>query len=76
MLEIHATYNKDRLEKLRRMFDADPRRGHPKLYVREHFNLRRLCDRCGQRANHRIAVPSVIVEGPDWVLPFSVRNDG
>ncbi len=76
MPEIHATYNKNRLEKLSHMFDDDPRRGSATLYVREHFNLRRICDSCGQRTNHRIAVPSVIIEGPEWVLPISIRNDG
>jgi hypothetical protein len=76
MVEIHATYDKRRLEKLGGMFDGELRRGNMTLYVQEHFNLKRICDSCGQRTGHRVAVPSVIIEGPTWVLPISVRNDG
>ncbi len=77
MAEVHSTYNKRRLEKLSRMFDGDPRKGNATLYVREHFNLKRLCENCGDRtANRGLAVASVIVEGPSWVLPISVRRDG
>ncbi len=76
-VEIYATYNKTRLEKLGRMFDGDPRRGNPTLYVREHFNLKRLCENCGERTAKRgLAVASVVIEGPSWVLPISVRGDG
>jgi hypothetical protein len=76
MLQLHSTYDKERLEKLSRMFDGDPRHGNMSLYLREHFNLKRVCDSCGRRTAHRIAVPSVIAEGSDWILPFSIRNDG
>ncbi len=75
--EIHATYNKRRLEKLSELFDGDPRKGNATLYVREHFNLKRLCENCGNRTENRgLAVASVVVEGSDWVLPISARHDG
>jgi hypothetical protein len=77
MVEAHDRYDQRRLEKLRSMFDGDPRRGNPTLYVREHFNLRRICDHCGKRSSSdRLAVASVILEGSSWVLPVSIRHDG
>ncbi len=77
MLRIHPTYNKERLEKLSGMFHGDPLQGNVALYVREHFDLKRICERCGRRTTaNRLAVASVIVEGPAWVLPLSLRHDG
>jgi hypothetical protein len=78
MLSIHPTYNKSRLEKLGGMFDGgEPRRGNISLYVREHFDLKRVCEHCGKRTTtNRLAAASVIVEGPAWVLPISLHLDG
>ncbi len=77
MVEIHAAYNKERFEKLGRMFGDDPRQGNATLYVREHFNRKRVCESCGKRTTtQQFAVASVIAEGPSWVLPISVRHDG
>ncbi len=77
MLGIHPTYNKERLEKLSGMFNDDPRQGNMALYVREHFDLKRICERCGTRTTaNRLAVASVIIEGPAWVLPISLQHDG
>lgn len=59
------------------MFADDPRQGSPTLYVREHFDLRRVCGNCGRRVNlKRFAVSSLILEGDTWVLPISVGHDG
>jgi hypothetical protein len=77
MLGIHTAYDKERLEKLSRMFDGDPRHGNMALYVREHFDLKRICERCGKRTTaSRLAVASVIIEGSSWVLPISLAHDG
>jgi hypothetical protein len=77
MAEIHATYNKERLEKLAAMFDGDPRYGNPGLYVKEHFSLRRVCDCCDTRSTEQhLAAASVIVEGAGWVIPISIAHDG
>src|SRR5947209_13834104 len=77
MIEIHTTYNRERFLKLCGMFDGDPRQGNPALYIRGHFDLRRICDDSGKRetATH-LAVASVIIEGDSWVLPISVQHDG
>ncbi len=59
------------------MFGMDPRQGNATLYVREHFNRKRVCESCGTRTStKRLAVPSAIVEGPSWVLPMSVTRGG
>lgn len=77
MVEIHATYDRVRYEKLRAMFGSDPRQGNHALYVKEHFDLKRSCGNCAQRSNSdQIAVPSVLLEGDSWVLPISVQVDG
>ena len=77
MLEVHSTYNKERFEKLNGMFGGDPRQGNATLYVREHFNRKRVCESCGMRTSaQRLAVPSAIVEGHSWVLPISVTRGG
>ena len=77
MAEIHTTYNKDRFEKLRGMFNEDPRFGNAALYVQEHFNLRRVCENCEKRSTSKyLAAASLIVEGDSWVLPFSVTRTG
>ena len=78
MVEIHATYDRARIEKLRGMFGGDPRQGNATLYIREHFDLKRICENCGRRSDpkYRLAVASVIAEGDTWVLPFSIRSDG
>ncbi len=77
MLEVHSTYDKGRLEKLSGMFGNDPRQGNATLYVREHFNRKRICESCGTRTTaKRLAIASAIVEGPSWVLPISVSRDG
>jgi hypothetical protein len=77
MLSIHATYDRSRLEKLDGMFGDDARQGNMTLYVREHFDLKRICERCGKRTTaNRLAVASIIIEGPAWVLPISLQHDG
>ena len=77
MVEIHRTYNKQRLEKLWGMFGNDLRQGHPALYVREHFNLKRACENCETRGTIKfLAAASLVVEGDDWVVPFSVTVNG
>ena len=77
MLQVHATYNSTRVEKLRGMFGSDARQGNEALYVRRHFDLKRICESCGHRTSSPgIDVASVIVEGPDWVVPFSVLHGG
>ncbi len=77
MVEIHETYNKQRLEKLWGMFGEDLRQGDPTLYVREHFNLKRICENCATRSTEQyLAAASLVAEGDDWVLPFSVTVNG
>src|SRR5581483_6060533 len=77
MLEVHPTYNNRRFEKLRAMFSGDARQGNEALYVREHFDSKRICESCGLRTTARhLSVASVIVEGPHWVLPLSVTHGG
>ena len=73
MLQVHVTYNTRRAEKLRGMFGNDARQGNEALYVRRHFDLKRICESCGRRTSSPgVDVASVIVEGPDWVVPFSI----
>jgi len=77
MVEIHTTYNKDRFEKLRGMFNEDPRFGNAALYVKEHFNLRGVCENCETRSTSKyLAAASLIAEGDSWVVPFSVTRTG
>jgi len=75
-MQLHPTYNAERFEKLCRMFAGDPRQGNEALYIREHFDLKRICESCGRRTTEYLAVPSIIAEGSDWVFPFSVTRDG
>jgi hypothetical protein len=59
------------------MFAGDPRQGNHELYVKEHFDLRRVCGSCERRlSENRLALASILVEGPSWVAPISVQNDG
>ncbi len=77
MIGIHRTYNRKRLSKLWEMFGQDPRQGNPTLYIREHFNLKRVCDSCHTRsAVQHLAAASLIVEGDDWTFPVSVTING
>jgi hypothetical protein len=77
MVEIHRTYDMQRLAKLWGMFGDDVRQGSPALYVREHFNLRRICENCEARGTVQyFAAASLVAEGDDWVLPFSVTVNG
>ncbi len=76
-VELHVTYNRARLAKLESMFVEDPRYGNASLYVKEHFNLRRICQNCGNRSvEKRLAIPSLIIEGDSWVIPVAVLDDG
>lgn len=77
MTEVHATYDKRRVEKLCQMFTGDPRDGNPTLFIREHFNLRRICENCETRSSSRhLAAASLIAEGTSWVVPFSITQNG
>jgi len=76
-VQIHQTYDKQRLAKLWGMFGEDTRQGNPTLYVREHFNLKRICENCETRSTVQyLAAGSLLAEGDDWVFPFSVTVNG
>lgn len=76
MVDVHTTYNKERFEKLCGMFSDKPRQGNPTLYVREHFDLKRVCQHCETRGTTKnLAAASLIAEGDSWVVPFSVTRD-
>lgn len=77
MVEIHESYDGGRFEKLRAAFRGDPRQGNHALYIREHFDLRRICGACDSRTTAKYAdFASVVIEGSSWVLPISIQADG